>query len=180
VERASIEHAELTPASFDAVTLWHVLEHLESPGAALRRIHGWIEPGGALLLGVPNLDSLQARLAPERWFHLDVPRHRVHFTVRGVERLLERSGFAVMAAHHVLLEHNPFGMWQSLLSRLTRQPSYVYNALKHNARLRSPDLPIAVAALPLLPAAALLELAAGVARRGGTVAVLARRSAEYH
>jgi hypothetical protein len=39
----------------------------------------------------------------------------------------------------------------------------------------STDLPITVAGLALLPVAALLELAAGLAGRGGTVAVLARR-----
>jgi hypothetical protein len=76
----------------------------------------------------------------------------------------------------VLAEHNPFGMWQSLLSRITRHPSYVYNLLKRNAPARSPDLAIAVAALPALPLAALVELGAGLARRGGTIAVVAQRA----
>jgi len=38
------------------------------------------------------------------------------------------------------------------------------------------DLAITAAALPLAPPAAALELLAGLARRGGTIAVLARRS----
>ena len=120
----------------------------------------------ASLVGVPNLASLQARVGGERWYHLDVPRHRVHYTPAGLEALLRSHGFAPAGTRHVLLEHNPFGMWQSLVSRFTRQPSYLYNLLKRNAPLRSPDLAITLAALPLAPLAAALELLAGARRTG--------------
>jgi SAM-dependent methyltransferase len=175
VIHATIDAAEIPDASLDAVTLWHVLEHLERPGAALRRIAGWLKPGGGLLLGVPNLASVQARVGSTHWYHLDVPRHRTHFTPAGIERLLNSNGFAPVSVRHVLLEHNPFGMWQSAVNRVTRHPSYLYNLLKRNAPLRSWDLAITLAALALIPAAAAAELVAGLARRGGTIAVLARR-----
>ena len=171
----TIEAAEIAAASADIVTLWHVLEHLEDPRAALAAVHRWLTPGGSLLVGVPNLGSLQARLTRERWYHLDLPRHRTHFSVDGLVALLERSGFEVIAVHHLLLEQNIFGMWQSLTSLGTRRPSYLYNLLKRNAPLFCGDLAVTVAALVLLPTAALLELLAGLTRRGGSVAVLARR-----
>ena len=176
VRQAGIEEAVVAAGSLDAVTLWHVLEHVEDPLAALERLATWIRPGGTLLVGVPNLASVQAWVGGERWYHLDVPRHRTHFTPAGVADLLERAGFAVRFTEHVLLEHNPFGFWQSLVSRFTRQPSYLYNLLKRNATWRSSDLAITLAALPLVPVAALAELAAGRARRGGTIAVLATRT----
>ncbi len=175
VSRASIESAQLAPGSFDVATLWHVLEHLDDPGAALSAIGTWLRPGGALVAGVPNLDSLQARIGGARWYHLDVPRHRVHFTARGVTALLGRHGFEVMAIRHLLLEHNPFGMWQSWANRLTRHPSYLYNLLKRNVPLDIRDLAATAALLPLAPLAAGTELAAALAGRGGTIAVLARR-----
>jgi SAM-dependent methyltransferase len=173
VRTAEIETADVRDGSLDAVTAWHVLEHLADPGGALRRIAGWLAPGGVLVLGVPNLASLQARIGGPRWYHLDVPRHRVHFTPSGMTALLGRHGFTVRRTEHVLLEHNPFGMWQSLVSRLTTHQSYLYNLLKRNAPARSPDLAITLAALPLVPAAALAELAAGLAGRGGTIAAVA-------
>jgi SAM-dependent methyltransferase len=176
VERASIENAAVAGGSLAAVTLWHVLEHLDDPAAALARIAGWLAPGGALLVGVPNLASWQARLGGERWYHLDVPRHRVHFTAAGIETLLRAGGFEPVRTSHVLLEHNPFGMWQSFVSRFTAHPSYLYNLLKRNAPARSRDLPVTMLALSLAPVAALAELAAGLAHRGGTIAVLARRT----
>jgi len=175
VERAGIEDARIEPGSVDVVTLWHVLEHLDDPAAALDRVASWLRPRGGLLIGVPNLASLQARIGGERWYHLDVPRHRMHYTPAGLEALLRSCGFTVLAVRHTLLEHNAFGMWQTLVNRVTRHPSYAYNVLKRNAPVRSPDLAISVAALSLLPLAAGIELVAGAAGRGGTIAVLARR-----
>ena len=176
VERASLEDASFAPGSFDAITLWHVLEHLDDPAAALTRLHGWLAPGGVLLVGVPNLASLQARIGGPRWYHLDLPRHRTHFTAQGLARLLARTGFTDPHPHHVLLEHNPFGLWQSGVNRLTPTPSWLYNALKRNAPFGAADAVPTALALPLVPVALAAEAAAGAARRGGTVAVTARRA----
>jgi SAM-dependent methyltransferase len=173
--QAGIDDASVAPASLDAATLWHVLEHLDEPGPALARIAGWLRPGGLLLVGVPNLGSVQARAGGARWYHLDVPRHRTHFTVAGLHALLRAHGLEPISTTHVLLEHNPFGLWQSVVSRATRTPSWLYHALKHNAPLMSRDAVVTVAALPLVPVALVLELVFGLARRGGTVAVVARR-----
>jgi SAM-dependent methyltransferase len=174
VRRAGLEDAEIEQGSVDVATLWHVLEHLDDPAPALDRLHGWIRPGGGLLVGVPNLASWQARLGGERWYHLDVPRHRTHFTPRGLYALLGQHGFQVVGAEHDLLEHNPFGMWQSAVNRLTRHPSYLYNLLKRNAPVDARDLTVTLAAIPLAPVAAAIEALAARTGHGGTIAVLAR------
>ena len=176
LQHAGVEDADVAPGSFHAISLWHVLEHLDDPGAALERIARWLRPGGLLVVGVPNLGSVQARVGGKRWYHLDVPRHRTHFTVGGLHALLRRHGLEPVATHHLLAEHNPFGLWQSLVSRFTRTPSWLYHALKRNAPLRSRDAVVTAVALPLAPVATVAELAFGLARRGGTVAVVARRT----
>ncbi|MEA2189415.1 MAG: hypothetical protein QOK16_4426 [Solirubrobacteraceae bacterium] len=173
--QSGIEDAAGPAASLDAAELWHVLEHLDDPGAALARIAGWLRPSGLLLVGVPNLASVQARAGGPRWYHLDVPRHRTHFTVTGLHALLRRHGLEPVVTHHVLAEHNPFGLWQSVVNRATQTPSWLYNALKRNAPLRSTDALVTAAALLLAPFAVLAEALFGIARRGGTVAVVARR-----
>ena len=175
VARAGVEDAELEPSSFAAVSVWHVLEHLEDPGAALERIAAWLAPGGRALVGVPNLASWQARLGGPVWFHLDVPRHRWHFTATGAASLLGRHGFTVEHVEHRLLEHNPFGLWQSLVSRLTPTPSWLFHALKRNASLHGAEIAPTVAALPLAPVAYAVERVAARVQRGGTVALVATR-----
>jgi SAM-dependent methyltransferase len=176
LQQAGIDDAVVADGRLDVATLWHVLEHLDDPGAALERIAAWLRPGGLLVVGVPNLASVQARAGGARWYHLDVPRHRTHFTVAGLHALLHRHGLQPVATHHLLAEHNPFGLWQSLVSRTTRTPSWLYHALKRNAPLRSRDALVTAAALALLPLAVAAEAAFALARRGGTVAVVARRS----
>ena len=176
LQRAGIEDAVVAPGALDAASLWHVLEHLDEPGAALERIAGWLRPGGLLVVGVPNLASVQARIGATRWYHLDVPRHRTHFTVPGLHALLRGHGLEPIATHHLLAEHNPFGLWQSLVSRATRTPSWLYHALKRNAPLRSRDAVVTALALPLAPVAVVAEAAFALAGRGGTVAVVARRT----
>ena len=163
------------PRHADAVVLWHVLEHVEDPGAALDRVRGWLRPGGTLLIGVPNIESLQARIGGSRWLHLDVPRHRHHFTPGGIESLLGRHGLEPERTEHILLEHNPFGMWQAWLDRATTTPAYAYNLIKRNARPTLRDLVPTVLVAALAPLAIIAEAIAGLTRRGGTVAVLARR-----
>jgi SAM-dependent methyltransferase len=175
LQQASIEEVAFGEASFDAISAWHVLEHVEDPAAALARITAWLRPGGALLVGVPNLAGAQARLGGERWYHLDVPRHRTHFTQAGLLALVRAAGLRPLRTVHLLLEHNPYGMWQSLVNRLTRHPSYLYNLLKRNAPLDARDLALTIAALPLAPVAATGELVAGLTGRGGTIAMIAVR-----
>ena len=174
VTRASIEDADINRSSIDVITMWHVLEHLEDPATALARVAGWLTPGGVAIIAVPNLDSLQARIGGPRWFHLDVPRHRSHFTPAGLDALLSQVGLERSLTRQVLID-NVFGMWQTWCNRLTRTPSYLYNLLRRNSPLLSRDLPLTLLALPLVPVAVVVELLAGIAGRGGTMVIVARR-----
>jgi SAM-dependent methyltransferase len=181
VERAALEDLELERASLDAVVVWHVLEHLDDPAGALERIAGWLRPGGRAVVACPNLASVQAQIGGDRWFHQDVPRHRSHFTAAGLRLLLERTGFQVARISHLLVEQNPLGMWQTMLNRLTSGRDVAFRAMKRDLE-REPglarDLVVTAVAGPLLaPTAVVLELAAGLVGRGGSVvAVASRRS----
>jgi hypothetical protein len=46
-----------------------------------------------VVVAVPNFGSRQARRFGDAWFHLDLPRHRTHFTPRGLDLVLRESGF---------------------------------------------------------------------------------------
>ena len=168
------EHSD---SGLQAVVLWHVLEHLDDPAASLRRVAEWLTTDGALVIGVPNLRSLQARIAGGQWFHLDLPRHRTHFTPAGLEAVLAGAGFRVAHVRHLVLEHNVHGMWFALLTHLGMTPGFPFHLLKRNVAARPRDLALLLVAGPLLlPVALLLELAGCAMRRGGTVAVVARRT----
>jgi hypothetical protein len=174
VVRAGVEEVELPEQAYDVAVLWHVLEHLVDPAGALQRVRGWLAKDGQLLVGVPNLDSVQARLGGGRWFHLDPERHPVHFTQLGLVRLLERTGFRVVERRQSLLDQAVPGMWMTLLNRLTRRQDAL-RAFVRREPVEARDIVItAVAAGPLLVGGGLLELAAAAAGRGGAIALVAR------
>lgn len=172
VGRQSID--EHHDSGLDAVVLWHVVEHLDDPVAALQRVRSWLRPGGLVLVGVPNVASLQALIGGPAWMHFDVPRHRLHLTPSGLDALFSSSGFQPGPVEHMVWEHNPAAMWMALLSRAGMSPAYPFHLLKRNAPARGRDLALAVGGLPLLPVAVALEAAAAAAGRGGTMAALAR------
>jgi SAM-dependent methyltransferase len=89
----TLDDVELEPKSFDVATLQHSLEHVPEPVEDLRRVHAALRDGGLLIIVVPNFGSWQRKLFGSRWFHLDLPRHRVHFTRAALEHTFQRAGF---------------------------------------------------------------------------------------
>jgi SAM-dependent methyltransferase len=61
--------------SFDAIALWHVLEHLQNYEQAIAVLARHLAPGGFLVICSPNPDSLQFKLFGRFWLSLDAPRH---------------------------------------------------------------------------------------------------------
>jgi SAM-dependent methyltransferase len=47
-------------ASFDLITCWYVLEHVDSPRVLLDRFATWAAPGGLVVIAVPHLTSVKA------------------------------------------------------------------------------------------------------------------------
>jgi SAM-dependent methyltransferase len=82
----------LEPSSYEAAIFQHSLEHLTDPVAALRRVVDALRPGGLVLITVPNFGGWQARHFGSRWYHLDLPRHRVNFTGEAMTAALEAAG----------------------------------------------------------------------------------------
>ena len=73
--------------TFDAVTMWHVLEHvpnLEEYIANLKRI---VKPNGTIIIAVPNYKSYDAKYYNRFWAAYDVPRHLWHFSKTSIKRL---------------------------------------------------------------------------------------------
>jgi SAM-dependent methyltransferase len=61
--------------TYDAICLWHTIEHLQRPWDVLAQAARRMKPGGVLLVAAPNPDAWQARLLGARWPHHDLPRH---------------------------------------------------------------------------------------------------------
>ena len=103
--------------SFDLIFMHHVLEHLHDPMTTLRQCAVLLKPGGALIVAVPNLASWQFRVSRQHWFHLDVPRHLVHFTPQALTNALQQVGLRIESVRFASFDQDPFGWMVSLLNR---------------------------------------------------------------
>lgn len=83
--------------AFDAVTLWHVLEHVHDLSEYLEKFYKILKPAGRLIIAVPNYTSSDADYYKQYWAAYDVPRHLYHFSPKSMKVLLAKKGFAVQA-----------------------------------------------------------------------------------
>jgi len=85
----------MAPAGFSVITLWHALEHEHDPLALLKVLRSLAAPGALLLIEVPDLDSIPARLQEEYWGGLHTPRHTAAYTPVTLEAMVCKAGWTV-------------------------------------------------------------------------------------
>ncbi|HSI91699.1 MAG TPA: class I SAM-dependent methyltransferase [Adhaeribacter sp.] len=88
IEKVSLKDFE--PETFQVITLWHVLEHIHTLNETTKELLSLLKPGGALVVAVPNADSLDAKNYRENWAAYDVPRHLYHFNQETMKRFLKK------------------------------------------------------------------------------------------
>jgi SAM-dependent methyltransferase len=113
---------------FDAITLWHVLEHLTDPVATLRELESLLTPRGVIVIAVPDAEGVQAQALGADWMHLDVPRHLLHFGRTSLERLLPLASLSPFRWWNHELEYDLMGWSQSALAK-AGMPSAFFNAM---------------------------------------------------
>jgi ubiquinone/menaquinone biosynthesis C-methylase UbiE len=173
----------LPSQSFDAVSIWHVLEHVRTPDVIVREVSRLLRPGGVFAVAVPHFSGVQGKLFGPHWFHLDLPRHLFHFSKRALFKMLDEHGFELLEVKTTSFQQNCFGFLQSALNRLFggRVPNVLYTGLKHGGlrRLRGAAWGWFLLSLVLSPvltiAAFIEELLAGAFSTGGSLIVYARR-----
>lgn len=88
--------------SFDAVTMWDVIEHVVDPVSTLVEVSRILKDDGVLLMETPNIDGLFPRLSYRLaetlnyWPHPEPPNHLFQFSKKTVRRLLETAGMRTL------------------------------------------------------------------------------------
>ena len=81
--------------SFDVITLWHVMEHLEHLNEMWQTLAEILKERGVLIVAVPNPTSYDAAKYKEWWAAYDVPRHLWHFTPATIQQFGSKHGFVL-------------------------------------------------------------------------------------
>jgi SAM-dependent methyltransferase len=123
----------LPEGEFDAITMWHVLEHVHELHLYLQHINKILKPDGRFFIAVPNYTSFDSQAYREFWAAYDVPRHLYHFSPASMKQLLERNGLEI--ASYQPMWYDSF--YISILSSKykngkTKWPSSIWNGLRSN------------------------------------------------
>ena len=100
--------------SFDAGTLWDVVEHVQDPVADLRLAHRALRRGGALGLSTGLISALVPRVAGKYWYFLNIPDHQFAFTMKWLRSALDVIGFDV---RDVVIHNKGFDFLPSFMKR---------------------------------------------------------------
>jgi 2-polyprenyl-3-methyl-5-hydroxy-6-metoxy-1,4-benzoquinol methylase len=92
VTNGTLDEVQRPPGGYEALTMYHLIEHLDSPRAGLLKARELISQQGVLMIETPTVDSAFFRLAPARWRQL-IPDHYHFFSRATLSRLLAETGW---------------------------------------------------------------------------------------
>jgi 2-polyprenyl-3-methyl-5-hydroxy-6-metoxy-1,4-benzoquinol methylase len=164
VDSAFFTEGSIFDIRFDALTLFHVLEHLPQPGELLSRlVRDNVTDTGVIIVEVPNISSWQSVIAKEKWIHLDVPRHIHHFSSERLQKMFSDIDLKLLKTTYFSFHLGVFGMVDSLIRKLGYKKNIIFE-LKNNKN-KSLFLLMGL----VLPFAYIMELFASWFGRGGVI-----------
>jgi 2-polyprenyl-3-methyl-5-hydroxy-6-metoxy-1,4-benzoquinol methylase len=88
--------SDIETASFDVITMWHVLEHVPDIEFQIKELKRILKPNGTILIAVPNYNSYDAKHYGNFWAAYDVPRHLWHFSKTAIKKLFEKENIELI------------------------------------------------------------------------------------
>lgn len=95
---------ELPDENLEAITLWHVLEHIDNQEVILNKFYNKLKDNGLLFIAVPNHTSYDAKYYKEFWAAWDVPRHVYHFSKNGMKELFNSNQWKLEKIKPLILD----------------------------------------------------------------------------
>ncbi len=81
---------------FDAITMWHVLEHFTNPHGVIASCSEKLHAGGFLFIRVPNFASFWSFILGKAWIWFQPNNHYVHYSKKSLTKLIESHDFDVI------------------------------------------------------------------------------------
>lgn len=93
MEEGKLDPSQFDQESFDIITSFEVLEHINNPVEETTNFHALLRPGGLVYLTTPNFNSLLRHRLKERYDVITYPEHLSYYTPKTLHRLFTRTGF---------------------------------------------------------------------------------------
>ncbi|MBM4429304.1 MAG: class I SAM-dependent methyltransferase [Chloroflexi bacterium] len=133
VRMGTLSDLHFADQTFDAVTMWDVIEHVPDPLGELKEVGRILRDGGIISIITPDVDSWVARWLGNRWEEFRRVREHIYFfSRRTMTETLRKAGFEVLkieSADKVFylgpaLHRLKYYTWDGVLTRATTR--FVY------------------------------------------------------
>lgn len=175
------EFLKSTSFNADVISFWNILEHVKNPWDYLKAGRRNLAKNGEIIIGIPNLDSLDLKVTRDYWFHLQPLFHIWHFSPKALKVLLKKTGFNVKTIDYWAIEHHLTGTLQSFINRSANsRENVLHKLIKRSAgggRFQGKDVIWSLFWLTIgLPIVIIFWIIASVAGKSGTMVVVAKPS----
>ena len=85
----------LIDETYDVITMWHVLEHVDDLRTEVEHLFRLLKKGGRLVIALPNYKSYDATYYQDKWAAYDVPRHLNHFDKQTMANIFNTKGLKI-------------------------------------------------------------------------------------
>lgn len=136
---------KLESESFDLITMWHVLEHVDDLKTEIAELQRLLKKGGRLVLALPNFKSYDGQFYKEKWAAYDVPRHLNHFCQQSIYNIFKNSELnqietqkLIWDAYYISFMSEQYkqhslplirGVWRGLISNLKARRSGEWSSM---------------------------------------------------
>lgn len=100
-----IQQAQIT---FDAITLWDVLEHIKDPVNYLKSLRMFLKPNGYVFVQIPTCDSLAARVMQKKCNMFDGIEHLTLFSAKSLDSAFNSADFTKVVVKSVITDYFAF------------------------------------------------------------------------
>lgn len=131
---------ELVDGGYDAIVMWHVLEHLPNPWEVIQSLNKILSSNGVVIVATPNPSSLQLKVFGKYWKHIDAPRHLMLIPMDVLIKKMKKAGLSKIEAttkDEASSFFHSYGWWMTSLNNyLTEAPNSLISRLLSKQRLR--------------------------------------------
>ncbi len=134
--KGTITDSPFPKKSFDVITAWSYIEHINNPTEVLSRIYDILKDDGVFIFSCPNYDSFNAKIFKDKWYHLDCPRHLYLYTPRTISELLAKTNFLVEKINYKKSSKGLLGSLQYYFYDNNFEPEH-RDGIKHSPLFRA-------------------------------------------